>query len=349
MNRAFAVIAVVVAGLWSGAAMAGSVVADYRDNDGIVGTEIGYANGDVRLAATLLLPANRAARVSAVVIQGSGRSGRENVWAGMIAQILVANGVAVVFPDKRGAGASGGDLGTSAFLDLAGDAYAAVRYLRAHPELGAPVETIGLVGLSQGGHVAPVVAAQYPDEIGFVINVSGGATTGIEALRHERVNTYRELGIEGAWLARFNACDGIVDELLLGGGDLDAYLACAAGFAGGPYGDLAAAIYPMDPGDWRFNWFPQLARFDPLPYWRQVGQPVLIAYGADDEFENVPVARSVGLLEDAFAASGHTDHTIRVYPGVGHGLWRREDGRTPVFDGAFLDDLEDWVRRRVAN
>lgn len=50
--------------------------------------------------------------------------------------------------------------------------------------------------------------------------------------------------------------------------------------------------------------------------------PILVVYGAEDEEDNVPVARSVARLETALAEVGHQDHTIRVLEGTGHGLWQ---------------------------
>ena len=335
-----------MAGTATGPPANAELLTDYRENAALTYTDIAYRNGEVRLAATLMLPKNRRPFASAVLIHGSGFSGRSNVWAGMMAQLFVANGIAVVFPDKRASGESGGDLADSEFADLADDAHAAVRYLHDHPELGAPTAKIGLIGLSQGGRVAPMVAARFPEDIAFVVNISGGATPGLESLRHERENTYRELDIGGAWLDRFRACDAIVDRLLLGAARLEDYLPCATGFADGPYSEFAARIYPTDPGDWRMKWFPHVVRFDPIPFWRQVRQPVFVAYGADDEFENVPVARSVALLEDAFSEAGNPDAVIRVYPGVGHALRRRDGNDRHALDPAFVAELSEWLRAR---
>jgi pimeloyl-ACP methyl ester carboxylesterase len=318
------------------------IVMDYRENPAIDHTEIEYFNGEVRLAATLLLPRNVKPHASAVLIHGSGYSTRMNVWAGMMAQLFVDNGIAVVFPDKRASGSSGGDFRTSEFSDLAGDAIVGVRFLRDHPELGAPLENIGLIGLSQGGRIVPMVAAEYLDEIAFVIDVSGGATTGLESLRHERANTYREKNITGVWLERFTACDAIVDRMFLGERVWNEYMTCAGWFGDSPYTDFAARIYPTNSDDWRLSWFPKVVKHDPVPYWRRVDQPVFIVYGANDKNENVPVARSVELLEDIFADAGKRNYVIKVYDEAGHALW------APVippyrFNESFVSDLKGWL------
>lgn len=320
------------------------VTMDYRANSLINRTDIQYLNGEVQIAATLLRPRKGPIRCSAVLIHGSGVSTRNNVWAGMIAQLLAVNGVAVVFPDKRASGESLGDFRSSDIFDLADDALAGVRHIRAHPELDAPVGQIGLIGLSQGGRVAPIVASRYPGEIAFVVNISGGVQTGIELLRHERPNTYREQGVSGAWLKRFMECDSIVDRLILGEQVWNDYLNCAKQFSQGPYSSLAAQVYPTDPDDWRFTWFSKLARFDPEPFWREVSQPTFIAYGANDEYENVPVATSVNRLRRMSKETGKRNFEIHVYDGTGHALWEAGASATR-FDEAFVTDLSSWIQR----
>jgi uncharacterized protein len=322
------------------------IVMDYRENPAIERTEIEYFNGEVKLAATLLSPRNVKPHASAVLIHGSGYSTRMNVWAGMMAQLFVVNGVAVVFPDKRASGDSTGDFRTSELSDLAGDAMAGVQFLRDHPELGAPLERIGLIGLSQGGRIAPMAAAESPDEIAFIIDISGGATGGLESLRHERPNTYREKNITGVWLERFTACDAIVDRLFLNEDIWGEYIACAKWFDDSPYVDFAARIYPTDPDDWRLSWLPKIVKYDPTPYWRRVRQPVFIAYGVNDENENVPVARSVGLLEGAFAGPGKRNYVIKVYDGAGHALWA--PNVPPYrFNEDFVSDLRGWLAHNL--
>lgn len=315
---------------------------DYRQSSSVDKTDISYFNGDIQLAATLLRPVNRTAKGTVILVHGSGRSSRKNVWAGMIAQLFVSNDIAVVFPDKRGSGSSGGNLRTSTLPDLADDAFAAVVFLQSHPELGAPVDKIGLVGLSQGGRVAPIVASQHPSTISFVVNISGGTAPGYVSIRYERENTYREKNINLEWLLRFRACDAAVDQLLFRQIEFSEYLPCTTLFANGPYAEFANSIYPSDPDDWRFGFYPQMLEFDPIVYWKKSPQPLFIAFGGLDELENVPVVLSVKLLQDSFEEIGKTNQTVRVYPDVGHALWQRSV-KGFVFDREFVAELSDWL------
>ena len=128
--------------------------------------DVRYKNGAMTLAALLLIPEASKPLAGAVIIQGSGASDRTNRWARAIAEILVGKGIAVLLTDKRGSGKSDGNWQTSSFDDLAADALAGADYLRARKEIDAG--RVGLVGLSQGGWIAPLAAARS-ENIAFVI------------------------------------------------------------------------------------------------------------------------------------------------------------------------------------
>jgi len=133
------------------------------------------------LAGTLTIPKGDGPFPAVVLISGSGPQDRDEQLAGhrpflVLADHLARAGIAVLRYDDRGYGESGGDLeGTSA--DLATDAAAAVDYLAAKPETGS----IGLLGHSEGGIIAPMVAATDP-AVTFVIMLAGPGETGAEVL-----------------------------------------------------------------------------------------------------------------------------------------------------------------------
>jgi pimeloyl-ACP methyl ester carboxylesterase len=72
---------------------------------------------------------------------------------------LLGDGIAVLEYDKRGNGQSTGQF-VDTLENMETDAAAAVRFLRTQPEVDA--KRIALVGHSQGGAVAPAVAAKDP-------------------------------------------------------------------------------------------------------------------------------------------------------------------------------------------
>jgi pimeloyl-ACP methyl ester carboxylesterase len=266
--------------------------------------ELTIADAEVPLSGTLFLPAGAEAVPAAVLIHGSGASDRDNLWYVHLACHLTGNGIAVFLPDKRGAGKSGGEWRTASFQDFAGDTLAAVRAVAARPEVDEG--RVGVVGISQGGWIAPLVASLSADLL-FVVNLSGAAVRPVDQLRHETRQTLRQAGVPD-WL----------------GGLLVSY----------------AAAFPKHR---RAEWWTKNGEFDPEPHWRATQQPALVVYGRGDERDNVPVADSVAVFERI--ARDRPDLTVRVFDGVGHGLY---DEETRIIDAGFLEILNTWIASRVA-
>jgi dienelactone hydrolase len=140
---------------------------------------VSFVAHGVRLAGTLYLPRNASGPVpAAVIVQGSGRFKRRlyDVWA----RRVVRMGVGVLLLDKRGVGASGGayesenNTSRANLRQLAEDAAAAVDYLATRAEVRP--ESIGLLGLSQGGWVAPLAATLTP-HAAWIALISGPAVS----------------------------------------------------------------------------------------------------------------------------------------------------------------------------
>jgi len=248
-----------------------------RDSDGQYSAhpvEYDAADGE-RIAATLFLPRGEGPHPGAVVIHGSGTSTRDNSWYMTLVDALAASGIAVLFPDKRGSGSSGGDWRTADLTVLGRDVIAGVAWLRRHPALDT--SAIGLLGISQGGHIAPWVANESPG-IAYVVNVSGSAVPLNEQLRHEVTQDLRR----SAW-PRF--LHPLVRSVSL------------------------RVIRGRQPEWWERN-----GHLDPIADWKALQVPGLTLYGADDERDNVPVRRSVerltalgepNLTTRVFEGSGH--------------------------------------------
>jgi fermentation-respiration switch protein FrsA (DUF1100 family) len=129
--------------------------------------DLAIAAGDHRLAATLYLPLAGSPAPAVVFVHGAGPAAR---GAGYheLGRHFAQKGVAALIYDKRGCGASTGDWTRAGLHDLAEDALACVRLLRARPEIN-PAQ-IGLWGLSQGASIIPIAAGRSP-EVAFLIAV----------------------------------------------------------------------------------------------------------------------------------------------------------------------------------
>jgi pimeloyl-ACP methyl ester carboxylesterase len=155
--------------------------------------EISFYNGaqDIDLGGMLFLPEGEGPYPAVVIIHGSGTSRRDNRWYLTITQYLQANGIAVLLPDKRGSEKSGGSWRSASFEDLSTDTVAAVDFLKTRDDL--PITKIGIIGMSQGGFIAPMVASLSPD-VAFVVDFVGAAVPIKEQLLFEENNNLREMG-----------------------------------------------------------------------------------------------------------------------------------------------------------
>jgi pimeloyl-ACP methyl ester carboxylesterase len=277
----------------------------WNRSEGIAGpydvVERRFHSHGVPLSATVFVPSTSGPHPGVVFIHGSGASTRDNFWYVWIADRLARNGIAVLLPDKRGTGKSGGDWEIASFHDFAADAAAGVAALR-QIESVAPGR-IGVLGVSQGGHIAPMVPELVAD-LAFVVNLSGSAVPIEEQLRLELTNTLREEG----W-----------PRFLI---------------------PLARPVAVRVVKNRRPVWWEKNGKLDPIPYWSRLAIPALIVYGAEDEQDNVPVRRSIERLRRADREDSRQQLEIIVYPDSGHALYApgthriRED---------FLQTLVDWI------
>lgn len=304
---------------------------------GLAETEISFSNGEIALAG-VVLSASRDRQdpaPGAVIIHGSGSSDRSQPWASEIARGLAERGFVVLLPDKRGSGRSAGDWRTASFEDLADDAIAAVGALRALE--GVDRDRVGLVGLSQGGHVAPLAAGRSA-EVAFVVGISGSAVPIVEQVIDEVEKLAQRAGFTQEQIDRVNALHRKAVGYALSG---DGWAAYEEDLERALQSDLAGhgVIEPFsgDQDHWVWAWARKVGAYDPLPHWRASKVPAVIAYGAQDT--QIHVAESVDLLLDLPNEAG-APRTVLVFSDSGHALREASSHR---IRRDLLDFLRSWV------
>jgi uncharacterized protein len=303
--------------------------------------DVTYPNGEIELAAALLLPEGAGPFPAAVLVQGSGDSDRTNLWARSWAEALADRGIVALLTDKRGSGQSGGDWHTVGYEVLAGDALAGVEFLAGLPEVAAGA--VGVIGLSQGGFVAPV-AAVLSDRVAFVVAISAAATQTIDQVNHEMRNTFRQAGLDAAGVEAGMRLQGLAVQYLRTG-DWESYATALREAAASPLAPVAAG-FPQSQDSWVWEFWRQVGDFDPLDYWRRLHVPGLVMYGEDDEQDNVPVAASVRRLEELTKSR---DLTVRVFPGSGHALRDPEPSASRSLRADATQLLVEWIVARAAS
>lgn len=279
-----------------------------------------FSNASTVLESDLLLPEPSACeRCPALVfIHGSGSSARSNPWTTAWANALREKGVVVLHPDKRGSGQSAGDWKKASFETLAEDAIAAVNVLVKHPRVDPA--RLGVIGFSQGGHVAPL-AAEKSDVIKLVLNVSGSLVPMSEQLFDEIRMDADKSGLSPEQVALLRDLHGHILDYAQTGQGWDQYEAlvkeAGKSLAGTPFMENL----PLQKDLWVWSWLKMNAGFDPLPHWKRLGQPALVVYGGQDE--NVDTHKSVGLLMNDLVKA-HSNVSLLYLQPNGHAIFRED-------------------------
>jgi len=150
--------------------------------------EVRFPNktGNIVLDGTLTLPrGSMQGSPVAILVSGSGSQDRDETLFGhkpflLIADYLTRKGIAVLRYDDRGVGGSTGTFKFATHMDFADDAAAAVAYLKSRKEIDR--KKIGIIGHSEGGMIAPIVATRHPGDVAFIVMLAGPGVRGDQTI-----------------------------------------------------------------------------------------------------------------------------------------------------------------------
>ena len=158
----------------------------------------------LQLAGTLTLPKGEGKHPVAILISGSGPQDRDESLAGhkpfwVLADHLTRQGIAVLRYDDRGTAESTGDFATATTADFATDVESAIAYLRGRKDIHR--KKIGLVGHSEGGIIASMVAA-HSRHVNFMVLLASTGVSGkdLSLQQAQSLRTF-EVPDEEAYLA----------------------------------------------------------------------------------------------------------------------------------------------------
>ncbi|MEV0060032.1 alpha/beta fold hydrolase [Nocardia sp. NPDC050718] len=316
----------------------------YRSED------VTYRNGDLTIAGTLTEPEGSGPFPAMLLITGSGAQDRDEELMGhrpfhLLADTFTRAGYAVLRTDDRGVGGTGGNLDDATYPDLAADAAAGVAFLRARPEID-PAK-VGLFGHSEGGYLAPLVAARPDSNVAFAVLMAGPSVVGADVLIEQNKVIMASAG------APQNEIDAQVDYVtqwstMLRAGDIEGAKTFAQQHNDSLPPDQRASQETLD----SFN-TPYMASFityDPKPALEALRVPVLAFFGDKDQqvlaTQNEPPMRA--------NLAGDPDATVYTFPGVNHLMQPTETGKPSEYssiettiDPAVLTYVTDWLTQRV--
>lgn len=325
--------------------------------------EVRFPGDGVELAGTLTAPRGPGPHPAVVLLSGSGAQDRDGEIMGhrpflVLADHLSRRGIAVLRVDDRGVGESEGILAAATSSDLAGDALAAVHYLRSRPEIAW--RRIGLLGHSEGALVAPLAATRSSD-VRFLVLLAAPGVPGRELLP---VQTRRIALAAGAPESTVERQVALLEEgldLLAAGVDEETtrrgLLEVARRqleLAGGRPGDAVTDATIAQQVDLMLTpWFRFFLTYDPREALRRITVPVLAIQGEldlqVDADQNLPQVRA------ALEAGGNPDVTVRRLPGLNHLFQRARTGSPSEYfqleetlAPEVLDLVAQWILERFA-
>ncbi len=308
----------------------------------------------VTLAGTLTFPKSGGAHPAILLIAGSGPQGRDEVVAGhrvflVLSDYLTRRGWMVLRYDKRGIGGSNGNYATATTADFANDARAAFAYLRGRKDVDP--RRVGLVGHSEGGLIAPIVAST-DKSVAFIVLIGGPGVTGEKILLAQSEAIGRANGKSEAVLARRKQEAEQVYALLESETDLGRLKTKLTALYDRQFGDNPdeRALVTAQMDALLSPWFRYFLIFDPKSVLQQVSCPVLALNGALDL--QVPAGQNLPMIEAALRSGGNRDFTTQELPGLNHLLQPAKTGSPSEYSvieqtmaPAALAIIADWITK----
>jgi len=318
--------------------------------------EVGFHNleANVKLSGTLTYPDTNGSFPAVILITGSGPQDRNEEILGhkpffVISDFFTKNGIAVLRYDERGVGESSGTFATATTLDFAADADAAVAFLRQHPRVNT--SGIGLLGHSEGGMVASIVASRDKN-IAFIVLLAGPAIGGKDILFTQQKKIFE--------LSNYDKKD--IDFILKDSKKVYSILEKEADPKEAvpkirkylnkrsqklteekrlALGYTKQAI-EMNIMQLNTAWFRYFIAFEPESFFKNVGCPSFILFGEKDVQVTNP--ENIKAMQDIIKKHNKSNFTVKLYPNKNHLFQNAKTGA--VSEYALIEETicEDVLR-----
>jgi fermentation-respiration switch protein FrsA (DUF1100 family) len=324
--------------------------------------EVVYENKEagVKLAGTLTLPKSGGPFPAVILITGSGPQNRNEELLNhrpflVLSDYLTRQGIAVLRVDDRSVGNSTGNFSQATTEDFAGDVLAGIEYLKSRKEINP--SQIGLIGHSEGGIIAPLVAVRSPD-VAFIVMMAGPGITGEEIMYLQSDLIARAEGASNETISRNGVLMRNIFSIVkeeqnntIAGEKIRKLIKAEmanmseeekqhSGYSDANLDTQVQAI--LSP------WMRFFLTYDPKPTLMKVKCPVLAINGEKDL--QVPPEENLPAIEEALKAGGNTDYTIKEMPGLNHLFQTAQTGSPTEYakidetiSPAALEFIGNWI------
>jgi hypothetical protein len=329
--------------------------------------EVTFENiqAQVSLAGTLTLPSEEGNYPAVILISGSGAQNRDEQISGhkpflIIADHLTKHGIAVLRFDDRGVGKSTGNFKAATTADFASDVASAIEFIKTRKEINRG--KIGLIGHSEGGLIAPMVASDSKD-VSFIVLL---AAPGIEIRKVLLMQQELIAGADGV-------SDSEIKKFILPVHKKAYQMISVATNSSKLKTDLARLIaesFDNSPSDlmpvnmtkeevvstqsekWSSEWFRNFLKYDPASILEKVTCPVLALNGEKDLV--VTPKENLSGISIALKKGGNTSVTVKELPNLNHLFQNCETGSPAeyakiqeTFSPVALKEISEWILRQV--
>ncbi|GAB5496531.1 MAG: alpha/beta fold hydrolase [Phycisphaerales bacterium] len=326
--------------------------------------EVEVDAGEHTLAGTLTLPDvdefGEGPYPGAVLITGSGPQDRDESLVGhkpfyVLSDRLTRRGIAVLRYDDRGFGASTGDFASATTMDFADDAGACAAWLGGREDVGS----VGLIGHSEGGLIAPFVA-RGNDGIDFVVLLAAPGVPGREVMIRQAYDIGAAEGIADDVLStQSELMDSVYDLVLAEAPEaevrekLDKLVTLQFGTQPGENRDIVDPAIDQVYAQVTSPWWLQFLTLDPRPALRELDQPVFALNGSLDL--QVSPDQNLSEIERVFEEAGKSDQlTAEEVLFVNHLFQPTVTGALSeyasieiTFDEDVMGQIADWIEENA--
>jgi hypothetical protein len=318
--------------------------------------EVSYENtkAGIKLAGTLTIPENAENVPAVILISGSGAQDRdETIFEHkpflVISDFLTRHGIAVLRVDDRGVGGSEGNVNDATSEDFAGDVLAGIEFLKTRKEIES--SKIGLIGHSEGGIVAPVVANKASD-VAFIVMLAGPGIPGEQIIYEQGRLIGLASGMTEEQVEQNRKTQEAIFNIIKTEKDSAVRLdRLQRTFTGG--------MYPMMNDDQKnavaqqvaavnSPWFSHFLKYDPYPALTKLKCPVLALIGEKDL--QVPPKSNLPAIEKALAEGGNKNFKTLELPNLNHLFQNCETGAVAEYgqieetiSPEVLEIISEWI------
>jgi len=318
--------------------------------------EVVYENktAGIKLAGTFTFPQNGENLPVVILITGSGAQDRdETIFEHrpflVIADFLTRNGFAVLRVDDRGVGGSDGNTSKATSEDFAGDVMAGIEFLKTRKEIDT--SKIGLIGHSEGGLIAPMVATKSKD-VAFIVLMAGPGIIGEQILYKQGKLIYKTAGLTDEQVQQNQKLQETIFNIIKTETDsvkrIDRLQKTMSNDQYSMLTDDQKIAVDNQIKTVDNEWFKFFLNYDPYPTLVKLKCPVLAINGEKDL--QVPPNENLAAIEKALTEGGNKNFKTMKLPGLNHLFQTCETGAIAEYiqieetiSPTVLEILQDWI------